>query len=81
MSNMSKKTRDLILLLSIIFLAIFSGMLLNLNEQNNIIKEPFVPIINQRYKPIVRNIKNYINDSMNIVTKYFSVFFKKLKLM
>ena len=77
---MSKKTRDLILLLSIIFLAIFSGMLLNLNEQNNI-KEPFVPIINQTYKPFVRNIKNYINDRMNIVTKYFSVFFKKLKLM
>jgi hypothetical protein len=78
---MSKKTRDLTLLLSFIFLAIFSGMLLNLNEQNNIIKEPFVPIINQTYKPIVRNIKNYINDRMNIVTKYFSVFFKKLKLM
>ena len=78
---MSKKTRDLILLLSLIFLAIFSGMLLNLNEENNIIKEPFVPIINQTYKPIVRNIKNSINDRMNIVTKYFSVFFKKLKLM
>jgi hypothetical protein len=78
---MSKKTRDLTLLLSFIFLAIFSGMLLNLNEQNNIIKEPFVPIINQTYKPIVRNIKKSINDKMNIVTKYFSVFFKKLKLM
>jgi hypothetical protein len=78
---MSKKTRDLTLLISFIFLAIFSGMLLNLNEENNIIKEPFVPIINQRYKPFVRNIKNLINDRMNMVTKYFSVFLKKLKLI
>jgi Na+/H+-dicarboxylate symporter len=75
-----QKTRDLLFLLSIIFLAIFTGILLDLNEENAQ-KEAFVPIINQTYKPIVRNIKNSINTRIGNVTRYFKVFLKKLKLM
>ena len=74
-----QKTRDLLFLLSIIFLAIFVGILLDLNENTQ--KEAFVPIINQTYKPIVRNIKNSINTRIGNVTRYFKVFLKKLKLM
>jgi|UniRef100_A0A6C0D819 hypothetical protein len=75
-----QKTRDLLFLLSIIFLAILTGILLDLNEEN-VQKEAFVPIINQTCKPIIRNIKNSIKDKINNVTRYFKVFFKKLKLI
>ena len=56
-------------------------MLLNLNEENNVQKESFIPIINQTYKPIVRNITNSINDKIYNVKRYFKVFFKKLKII
>ena len=71
------KVRDLLFLLSIIFLAIFTGLLLDLNGE----KEGFVPIINQTYKPIVRNIKNFINTKIDNITRYIKVFLKKLKLI
>ena len=50
-----------------------------MNEEDSQ-KEPFIPIINQTYKPIVRNIKNSINDRIDNVTRCVKNFLRKLKL-
>jgi hypothetical protein len=67
---------DYLFLFIIVFLAIFINMVTYERQ-----RESFVPLINEVYKPGLRNVRNYANDKIENFTTRARVFMKRFKLI
>jgi Fe2+ transport system protein B len=67
---------DYLFLFIIVFLAIFINMVTYERQ-----RESFIPLINEVYKPGLRNVRNYASDKIENFTTRARVFMKRFKLI
>jgi hypothetical protein len=74
--NKNLFSKNITFLLIIIILAIAFEMI-----NNDYNRESFVPVINEIYKPCLRKMRNYTNDTIETFSTNGRVFLKKFRLL